>query len=352
MSGALMGIARDSFGSGGPEGGAVAVLSGTLAGPESGMGAAVSAFDTESGVVGEHVATLGEHDRAAGHDLLDAVAASAAGRGRVDAVIGSARIDVDALGPLTDTPEGRRALVDALTRRLDETRGVLDDGAADAATRAAAASVSAAGYDGLGRFPAGGPVQAPMGVPALPTLPASSPVPLAGVAPALSSLAQLVSYGNFPQSRNPVDPALPDVRRVSGSESGFSGNGAVDSVLRRALAQRGLPYSYGGGSASGPSRGDDGDVGFDCSSLMQYAYAGAGVDLPRTTYDQINLGQQVPRHAIRAGDLIFSNFDSRGPGHVQLAISPTHTVEAPSRDGHVQISAVPVGRIVVKRILS
>ena len=112
-----------------------------------------------------------------------------------------------------------------------------------------------------------------------------------------------------------------------------------------------MPYSWAGGGKNGPTPGDDGDVGFDCSSLVQYAYAGAGVDLPRTTYDQIQLGQAVPRHAIQAGDLVFSNFSGRGPEHVQMAISNTQVVEAPSRNGHVQISAMPAGRIVAKRIL-
>jgi peptidoglycan DL-endopeptidase CwlO len=47
-----------------------------------------------------------------------------------------------------------------------------------------------------------------------------------------------------------------------------------------------------------------------------------------------------------------SNFSARGPEHVQLAISPTQVVEAPRPGGHVQISAIPAGRIVVKRLLN
>jgi cell wall-associated NlpC family hydrolase len=84
---------------------------------------------------------------------------------------------------------------------------------------------------------------------------------------------------------------------------------------------------------------------------MQCAYASAGIELPRTTYDQIKLGYPVPRYAVSAGDLIFSNFSARGPEHVQLAISPTRVVEAPNPGGYVQISAVPASRIVVKRLV-
>jgi cell wall-associated NlpC family hydrolase len=132
------------------------------------------------------------------------------------------------------------------------------------------------------------------------------------------------------------------------------GGNAVETVVSRALSQHGTPYSWGGGGKSGPGRGDDGKVGFDCSSLMQYAFAGAGVDLPRTTYEQTGLGHAVSRSDIQPGDLIFSNFGEGGvpgPGHVQLAISPTHVVEAPHSNSNVQVSAVPAGHIVVKRIL-
>jgi peptidoglycan DL-endopeptidase CwlO len=67
------------------------------------------------------------------------------------------------------------------------------------------------------------------------------------------------------------------------------------------------------------------------------------------------LGQAVSPGGIRAGDLIFSNFGEggvAGPGHVQLAISPTHVVEAPHTGASVQVSPVPSGHVVVRRILS
>ena len=70
--------------------------------------------------------------------------------------------------------------------------------------------------------------------------------------------------------------------------------------------------------AKGPDR-------FDCSGLTQWAWAQAGVRLGPDTYTQVTEGVPVPPGDVRAGDLIFpkDSFDSRGPGHVQLAISPT-----------------------------
>jgi peptidoglycan DL-endopeptidase CwlO len=343
-SGALMGIARDAFGAGVGSVGSPAIP--PAPGAPAGTGAALSALADRRAAIDAQLAALAERDAGSVDRLGEAAHAAAAGRDRLDAVIGAAQGDVAALAPSADTPQGRRALIDALARRLRETSAALEHGAADAATRAAAASDSAAGYVGAGRFPA-----APVPVP-IPALPAVSPGVWTAAAGPLSSLLKAVCWsspGQLSQARGQLFAA--GVSQVSWP-SGDDRDHRVDTVIIRALSQRGVRYSWGGGSPAGPTRGQDGDIGFDCSSLMRYAYSGAGVDLPRTTYDQVNLGRQVPRYAICAGDLIFSDFDSRGPGHVQLAISPTQTVEAPTEGGHVQISAVPAGRIVVKRILS
>ncbi len=48
------------------------------------------------------------------------------------------------------------------------------------------------------------------------------------------------------------------------------GRQASEFVIRRAMSQLGVPYSWGGGNANGPSRGIDqgaNTVGFDCSGL-------------------------------------------------------------------------------------
>jgi cell wall-associated NlpC family hydrolase len=67
--------------------------------------------------------------------------------------------------------------------------------------------------------------------------------------------------------------------------------------------------------------------------------------LGRDTYAHINEGVPVPAGEVRAGDLIFpSSFgeDGRpGPGHVQLAISPTQVVEAPHTGAVVRAASMP-----------
>ena len=67
-------------------------------------------------------------------------------------------------------------------------------------------------------------------------------------------------------------------------------------VIQRALSQRGVPFLYGGGNAAGPTRGTGlkaNVVGFDASGLIQYAYAGAGLKMPRTSGEQCNVGRKV-----------------------------------------------------------
>ncbi|WP_433574184.1 C40 family peptidase [Nocardia brasiliensis] len=53
----------------------------------------------------------------------------------------------------------------------------------------------------------------------------------------------------------------------------------------------------GYGTAAGPDS-------FDCSGLVQWSYQQAGVDIPRTSYDQLAAGTPVSREDLRPGDLV------------------------------------------------
>jgi len=97
----------------------------------------------------------------------------------------------------------------------------------------------------------------------------------------------------------------------------------AETAVRAALSRLGSPYVWG---ATGPDR-------FDCSGLVTWAYAQAGVRLHRTTYDQIHDGLAIPPSRVRAGDLVFPH-----AGHVQLAIGGNLVVEAPYPGATVQIS--------------
>lgn len=136
---------------------------------------------------------------------------------------------------------------------------------------------------------------------------------------------------------NVGDEAVSNVapgRRVRGQQ-------AIEYVIRRAGSQRGVPYSWGGGSLTGPSKGIDsgaGTVGFDCSGLMRYAFAGVGVLIPRFSGDQYNAGRHIPPSQARRGDLMFW-----GPGggqHVAIFLGGGKMLEASGSAGKVVVSPV------------
>lgn len=109
--------------------------------------------------------------------------------------------------------------------------------------------------------------------------------------------------------------------------SAFAPNSRARIAVRMALSRLGCAYLWG---ATGPDY-------FDCSGLVQWSYAQAGVHLGRTTYDQIYDGIPVPRSQVRPGDLVFPH-----SGHVQMAIGNNLVVEAPHAGATVRISPLGV----------
>jgi cell wall-associated NlpC family hydrolase len=132
--------------------------------------------------------------------------------------------------------------------------------------------------------------------------------------------------------------------------------GSAKTVIDRALSQLGVPYAWGGGNANGPTRGirdggvadsfgDFNKVGFDCSGLMIYAFAGAGISLPHYSGYQATAGPRVPLSQKRPGDMLF--WASGGSiHHVALYIGNEQMVEAPYSGSRVRIASVRYGGIV------
>lgn len=119
------------------------------------------------------------------------------------------------------------------------------------------------------------------------------------------------------------------------------GRQAVEYVIRRGGSQMGVPYSWGGGSLKGPSKGVDsgaGTVGFDCSGLMRYAFAGVGVLIPRYSGDQYNAGRHIPPAQAKRGDLIF--YGPGGSQHVTMYLGNGRMLEASGSAGKVTVSPV------------
>ena len=119
------------------------------------------------------------------------------------------------------------------------------------------------------------------------------------------------------------------------------GRQAAEYVIRRGSSQMGVPYSWGGGTPNGPSKGVDSGadlVGFDCSGLVRYSFAGVGVLLPRFSGDQYNAGRHIPPSQAKRGDLIF--YGPGGGQHVTIYLGNGQMLEASGSAGKVTVSAV------------
>jgi cell wall-associated NlpC family hydrolase len=97
-------------------------------------------------------------------------------------------------------------------------------------------------------------------------------------------------------------------------------NTPAGKAVQFVYEQLGKPYLWGG---AGPGA-------FDCSGLVQAAWAAAGVSIPRTTYEQVAALPSIPRASLQPGDLIFLNGDT----HVAMYVGSGMIIDAP-RTGEV-----------------
>lgn len=94
-------------------------------------------------------------------------------------------------------------------------------------------------------------------------------------------------------------------------------NSAAGKAIAFAYAQLGCPYVYG---SAGPCHD-----GFDCSGLMQAAYASAGVQIPRDTFEDWAELPHVALSDIEPGDMILYD----GEGHVAMYVGNGYIIDAP-----------------------
>jgi cell wall-associated NlpC family hydrolase len=104
----------------------------------------------------------------------------------------------------------------------------------------------------------------------------------------------------------------------------------IGDVVQTALDVMGTPYRWGG----------EGDGGFDCSGLIQYAYGANGVTLPRRSVDQARQGKPVARDAgsLRPGDILTFADDGNRVSHVGLYVGSRKFIHSASTG--VQLSVL------------
>ncbi len=134
-----------------------------------------------------------------------------------------------------------------------------------------------------------------------------------------------------------------------------TGNAIIDGAVAWALAQTGSWYQYGGACTNPFGPGAHGRC--DCSSLMQQAYAHAGVALPRTAAEQSRVGMPVRPGEIIPGDLVAmvgGGGSVSRPGHIAMYIGFGYAVHAPYTGARVQVVPVRGFRdvVTIRRIVT
>jgi hypothetical protein len=146
-------------------------------------------------------------------------------------------------------------------------------------------------------------------------------------------------------------PVRRDFADVARAPSDVRRDGVGARVVESALAYVGMPYSWGGGNADGPSTGTCAGyhgsiqpcpatrtVGFDCSGLTLYAYAQAGIHLDHYAAFQWLEGRRIASTELAPGDLVFFSPKADGPGHVGIYIGNGQFVHAPRTGDVVKVS--------------
>jgi cell wall-associated NlpC family hydrolase len=103
--------------------------------------------------------------------------------------------------------------------------------------------------------------------------------------------------------------------------------GVGHHAARTASSLVGAPYRYGGSSPKG----------FDCSGLVVYSFAQAGLaGLPHSAARLKQLARPVPLDDLEPGDLLFFELAKRKTSHVAIYVGDRSFVHAPSGGKRVE----------------
>jgi cell wall-associated NlpC family hydrolase len=134
---------------------------------------------------------------------------------------------------------------------------------------------------------------------------------------------------NKSTTTEPNQVALAKIKNAA-SNSITSRNGATfssNSILAYASNFLGIPYVWGGTSPSG----------FDCSGFTQYVFAHFGINLPRVSEDQQNVGTFVSRANLQPGDLVFFGTPAH---HVGIYVGGGNMINAPHTGAVIRVQTL------------
>ena len=143
-------------------------------------------------------------------------------------------------------------------------------------------------------------------------------------------------FGRIPEGSVPKGYAIPK-----------NADPKARKAIEWAMQQLGTLYQWGGSCTN--AHGPDPMGRCDCSSLMQQAYAHAGVTLTRTTYTQVGEGKAISPAQLKPGDLIFSRGTAARPEHVGMYLGEGLVIEAPRTTKPVRITPISNWMILAAR---
>jgi len=108
-------------------------------------------------------------------------------------------------------------------------------------------------------------------------------------------------------------------------------DGPRGKTVKAAMTMLDKYYRYGG---------QGGYEGYDCSGLAQYAYAEAGIKIPRTVKRQYAEARRVDRPALKPGDLVFFTTYAAGATHVGIYAGKGYFIHSPTTGKKVDISSM------------
>ncbi|MBW9173272.1 C40 family peptidase [Clostridium estertheticum] len=116
----------------------------------------------------------------------------------------------------------------------------------------------------------------------------------------------------------------------------------IDRLMAYVNTFLGMPYLWGGTT---PAKfnivGKYVSGGFDCSGLVQYVYKSIGINLPRTTMDQVNAGSSININSLQKGDLVFFRTNPVIPNqvsHVGIYVGNNKFIQSPKTGDVIKTS--------------
>lgn len=105
----------------------------------------------------------------------------------------------------------------------------------------------------------------------------------------------------------------------------------ITKLIKSAYNQLGKPYVYG----------DIGNRGFDCSGLIySLYYNNLGIKLPRTSYEQVNIGKPIKKSELIPGDVVLFNTSGYRISHAGIYIGEGNMIHASSGKQKVTIDSI------------